>query len=87
MNFFIILCGHKLVPKKMLTGVQLACVAAVSFPFPNAREREEKCERVAAISFPFPNAREQEENCERVAAQACSFARPLFARLFNLCAT
>ena len=25
----------------------VACVAAVSFPFPNAREREENCERVA----------------------------------------
>ena len=27
--------------------LSVACVAAVSFPFPNAREREENCERVA----------------------------------------
>ena len=26
---------------------ELDCVAAVSFPFPNAGEREENCERVA----------------------------------------
>ena len=31
-------------------GRVLACVAAVSFPFPNAREREENCER--ALSPP-----------------------------------
>ena len=35
----------------MLTGVQLACVAAVSFPFPNAREQEENCERVTKSPF------------------------------------
>ena len=30
------------------TGLnEVACVAAVSFPFPNAREREENCERMA----------------------------------------
>ena len=29
-----------------LTKVVLACVAAVFFPFPNAREQEENCERV-----------------------------------------
>jgi len=27
--------------------INTACVAALSFPFPNAREREENCERVA----------------------------------------
>ena len=30
----------------------VACVAVVSFPFPNAREREENCERVPT-PFPF----------------------------------
>ena len=35
-------------PTNMVHGQpRLACVAAVSFPFPNAREREENCERVA----------------------------------------
>ena len=33
----------------------VACVAAVSFPFPNAREREENCERVLTPSLLVPN--------------------------------
>ena len=32
---------------RFVESLFLACVAAVSFPFPNAREREENCERVA----------------------------------------
>ena len=28
----------------------MACVAAVPFPFPNAREREENCERVPKLA-------------------------------------
>ena len=33
--------------KRKATEKEIACVAAVSFPFPNAREREENYERVA----------------------------------------
>ena len=33
-------------PRVASSPPSLACVAAVSFPFPNAREREENCERV-----------------------------------------
>ena len=38
---------YNCVVKFMIATSDLACVAAVSFPFPNAREREENCERVA----------------------------------------
>ena len=40
-----LLVNRHLAPVK--TRKTIACVAAVSFPFPNAREREENCERVA----------------------------------------
>ena len=81
MNFFYDSVWPQTCAKKMLTGVQLACLAAVSFPFPNACEREENCERVAAVSFPFPNAREQEDNCERVAAPGVLLRSPAFRSL------
>ena len=73
------------------TSSGVACVAAVSFPFLNARGKLRKsgkissrgrgCDPLPLLTHPLPTSLQFFG-----LPQACSFARPLFVRLFDLCA-
>ena len=86
---------RSLTPPKYLFIFRVACVAAVSFPFPNAREREEKeaqnkhlgegVRRQAETPHPIPVLTHTLPTSPQFfgSPQACSFARSLFVRLFD----